>query len=185
MHVYTELVPYLKSHRVTRIEWQAGARAYTDGFVVGLSDQLVAVLSIVDFRSDGLEVFPLARVAKVVTSSGDDFWQRVLQSEGLVPDRGFLKGLQIGDYQALMECLQARGRMIGVSYCKDPQCGREYTVGPVRATEDARFAVQRVWLEGDWDDEWTWIRYDTVERVDVDRPYINAYERHTAPYEQS
>ena len=183
MHVYDELVPFLKSRHVTRVEWKAGLRSYTDGFVVGLSDHLVAVLSILDFRSDGVEVSPLSRVAEVVTTSADGFWQHVLETEGLVPERRVLRGLQLGDYRALAESLHVRGRMVGVSYQPDVEGPVQYALGPVRATEDVRCAVQRVWASGAWDDEWTWIRFDTIERVDVDRPYVNAYERYTAPYE--
>lgn len=178
MELLRELVRYLKSRHLVRVRRTGPGPSYTDGYVVGLSDELVAMDSVVDFTRDGFEVFPLASVSKVESSARDVFWQTVLEREGVLP-RGLPPRLQIGDCRALMTSLQKWGKAVGVSYRDDDTDW--YAPGVVRDVEDEAFGLHYFSSSGVWDDELTRIRYADVLRVDVERPYVNTFERHLVP----
>ena len=59
---------------LVRVRRKGPGRDYTDGFVLGLSDELVVMASVIDFQADGLEIFPVGRVTKVESSERDVFY---------------------------------------------------------------------------------------------------------------
>ncbi len=176
MDALRELVRYLKSRHLVRARRSGPGSAYTDGFVLGVSDELVAMHAVVDFQSDGLEIFPLAAVEKVESSARDVFWQSILENEGCVPRGGLPDRLQIGDCRSLAQSLKQWGKAIGVSYADDETDW--YSPGVVGAVGAESFGLRYFSTTGEWDDELTTIRYDQVLRVDVDRPYVNTFERY-------
>ncbi len=183
MDLVRELRRFQQSRHLVRIRRTTVNGTWTDGFVLGLSDELVAMAAIVDFRPDGLEIFPIARVTKVETQQRDVFWQTMLERDGLVPAGGVHPRLQIGDYRALGESLAKWGKAVGVSYLDED--GTEFLYGPgiVRGADAKGLSLLYFDSSGAWDDEPTNIPYERILCVDVDRPYVNTFERHMAPPE--
>lgn len=180
MEVLRELVRYLKSRHLVRIRRSGPGRPYTDGFVLGVSDELVVMAGMNDFHPDGLVVFPRASVESVESSSRDVFWQSVLEREGHVPRGGLPARLQIGDCRALMTSLQKWGRAVAVTYL-DEDDDDLYLPGLIRTVDAEGFGLRFFSTSGVWDDALTRIPYDRVLRVDVDSPYVNTFERHLVP----
>lgn len=181
MDLVRELRRYQKSRHLVRVRRQGPGRDYTDGFVLGLSDELVVMASVIDFQADGLEIFPLDRVTKIESSARDVFWQTILEREGTVPAGGVPPRLQIGDYRALLGALVKWGRAIGVSYLDEDGETDYYAAGVAREAGETELGLHYFSSSGVWDDELTVIRYDRILRVDVDRPYVNTFERHLVP----
>ena len=173
-----ELVRYRKSRHLVRVRRAGPGSRYTDGFVVGVSDELVAMYAVCDFKPDGFEVFPLADVEKLVSSERDIFWQSMLEREGVTARRLPMR-LQIGDCRALMTSLKGWGKAIGVHY-RDGE-DDYYAPGVVRTVGEDGFGLHYFSASGVWDDELTTIAYADVLRVDVERPYVDTFERYLVP----
>jgi hypothetical protein len=75
------------------------------GFLVGLSDTLMALEYVYDFQIDGLAVLRRSDITEVKRTGTDEFQERLLKREGIQPGAQAPVPLQLEGWQSLIQQL--------------------------------------------------------------------------------
>lgn len=102
----------LGKYRKVRVSRRTEDESDLDGFVLGLSDELLALYVFIDFNPDGCYLLRLEDIEGVRSDDSERAFERVLAAEGLLDAVGIRDMPPLGTMQAALTHLAERGENI-------------------------------------------------------------------------
>jgi hypothetical protein len=150
--------------------------AAIQGYVLGLSQDLVALQYVYDFHLDGLLLLRTADITDVNCSRTDRLQREMLSREGLEQKVPFEKHLDLANWRAVIGQL-AREFPLMIIECEaldDP----DFVIGRVHALHENVVEFEYFSGAANWNRELADIELYDVTACRVDSNYINFYRRH-------
>lgn len=146
------------------------------GYLVGLSDELLALEHVYDFQVDGLMVLRRADITKVERTATDQFHESLLKTEGVRPKTGLRSPLELDTWMSLLAQFSRDHEYIILQRELGPS--PEFAIGrAIRATA-AQVELQTFSGDGRWYPKTERWRYSQLTCVQVDNRYLSFYKRH-------
>jgi hypothetical protein len=170
------LSDHLKSKRLVSVR-----RSYLDdygiqGFLVGVSDNLMALEYVYDFQIDGLMVLRRSDITDVKRTGTDEFQERLLKREGIRPGSQIPTPLKLDGWKPLIEQLIEHYPLMILERELGPE--PEFAIGrPLRATA-TQVEFQAFSGVGKWHQKTARFKYAQLTCLQVNTRYLGFYQRH-------
>jgi hypothetical protein len=146
------------------------------GFVVGLSDVLIALEYVNDFQIDGLLVLRRTDITEVRRTGTDEFQESILKREGVRPGQQEPTSLQLEAWRPLIEQLSARYPIMILERELGPP--PEFSIGRLKKVTAAQVEFQTFSGTAKWSPKPERIKYSQLTSLQVNTRYLGAYQRH-------
>lgn len=147
------------------------------GFVVGVSEHLVALEYVYDFQIDGLLILRRSDITDVRRSETDEFQQWLLEQEGIRPGAQTPEpSLQLHGWQSVITQLSALFPLMIL----EQELGPEPTFSIGRAEKATAAQVEFLSFSGTarWHAKVQRLKYSHLTSLQVNTRYANFYQRH-------
>jgi hypothetical protein len=147
-----------------------------DAFVLGVSDQLVALQYKYDFHLDGLMILRISDITEVYSNATDRFQQDLMQTEGMLDAIPFGAPLNLQSWETIIEQLSAFSELLIVESekPKSEDFILGHFLGIVQQTAFFKFLTGT----GRWLDEPAAIRLKDITCCQVETNYVNFYQKY-------
>jgi hypothetical protein len=149
---------------------------FIDGFVLGVSDVLVALQYKYDFRLDGLMFLRIADITEVRSTATDRFQQNLMQGEGLLDRIPFDAPLNLQSWETIIEQLSAFGGLMIVE--SEKPGSEDFILGQFLGISQRTAFFKFITGIGRWLDEPASIRLKDITCCQVETNYANFYQRY-------
>ena len=146
------------------------------GFVLGLSENLVLLQYVYDFHLDGLMLLRTADITEVRHTKTAQLQKKLLKQEGLLERVPLEITLDLSDWKSAISQLSAEhGLMIIECEAQDEP---DFFIG--RVTKTTKLGVQGHYFSGaaNWEDEPSKLKFKDITCCQVATNYINFYKRY-------
>ncbi len=146
------------------------------GFVLGHSDELVAIQYVYDFNLDGLMVLRVADITDVKNSATNKFQKKLLDQEGLLAKVLFEKKLDLGNWKSAISQLLIENELMVI----ESEAGEEMNFFIGKVLKVTKLGVQARFFSGaaDWTQHAEKIMFKDITCCQVSTNYIKVYERY-------
>lgn len=166
----------LKSRRLVSIRRRDIDGYGIQGFLVGLSDNLLALEYVYDFQIDGLMVLRRSDITEVRRTATDEFQERLLKKEGIRPGSQTPVMLELDGWGALIRQLSAHCPLMILERELGP--APEFAIGrPVRITA-AQVEFQTFSGIGKWAPKNDRLKFSQLTCLQVNTRYLGFYQRY-------
>lgn len=146
------------------------------GFVVGLSDDLLALEYVYDFQIDGLLIIKRSDISQIDRTETDKFQEQLLASEGIGPGQQGPVDLELRSWKSAIAQLREQYPIMILERELGP--APEFAIGkPVRATS-AQIEFRSFSGIGRWSTKTERLKYSQITSLQVNTRYINFYQRY-------
>lgn len=146
------------------------------GFLVGLSEDLLAIEYVYDFQIDGLMVLRRSDITEVRRTATDEFQERLLKQEGIRPGSQTPMPLDLDSWGQLIRQLSGHYPLMILERELGPS--PEFAIGcPIRATA-AQVEFQSFSGTGKWSSKTERLKYSQLTCLQVNTRYLSFYQRH-------
>ena len=146
------------------------------GYVLAVSDQLVALQHISDFRLEGLMILRLDDLTEVECSAASRFHNELLVREGLVQAVPFGKPFDLESWPAIIGQLSREFSLV-ILECEalhEPA----FAIGRIHGLSADTVDLEYFDGVGEWEEEMVEIEVADISCCQVDTNYLNVYRRH-------
>ena len=146
------------------------------GYVLGVSDELVALQFVDDFRLDGLRILRVRDITGVACTSVDHFQRELLVREGLEKAVPFGRTFALRDWRPLINQLALEFPLM-ILECEavdEP----DFVIGKARSFSETSVEFDYFSGVASWDAEPAKLALADLTSCQVDSNYINVYRRH-------
>ena len=170
------LPTYLKAKSLVSVRRRDVDAYGIQGFLVGLSANLMALEYVYDFQIDGLVVVRRSDVTEVKRTGTDEFQERLLMREDIRPGAQTPMPLQLEGWQSLIQQLSDHYPLMILERELGPS--PEFAIGrPIRATA-AQVEFHTFTGTGRWSTKTERLRYSQITCLQVNTRYLGFYQRH-------
>ncbi len=149
------------------------------GFVLAVSEQLVAFQYVYDFRLDGIMIVAVADLTEIRQSRTDRFQHGLLRSDGALDEVPFGRSITIGSWRSAIGALSGRKqRLLIVESERAPD--DKFAIGRVLGMTAKGVRFHHFTGIARWEDEPRLIPFDAITCCQAGTNYLAAYERHFA-----
>jgi hypothetical protein len=172
----TSLEHYQKRRELVSLHRSAIDNLSILGFVIGVSDQLVALQYVYDFSLDGLLVLRREDISDVSRNRGTEFQQSLLATEGMVRKIPFGLQLSLETWDAALSQLALLSPLLILQ--AEAKTTPSFVIGRLVKATAKQAEVLGFSVDGRWYTAPTCIRYSDLTWVQADTNYIRFYQRH-------
>jgi hypothetical protein len=166
----------LKSKRLVSVRRSDVNDYGIQGFLVGLSDTLVALEYVYDFQIDGLMVLRRSDITDVKRTGTDEFQERLLKSEGIRPGSQIPTALKLDGWKPLIEQLIEHYPLMILERELGP--APEFAIGRTLRATAAQVEFQSFSGAGKWHPKTERLKYAQLTCLQVNTRYLGFYQRH-------
>jgi hypothetical protein len=148
------------------------------GFVIGVSDQLLLLQYIYDFHLDGLMILRTGDISEVVRTKTDEFQEQLLEAEGLRSRVPFDYRIDLSSWPAAITglCKDYPLLILERELLEEP----DLAIGRILAVDDEEVSLRYFTGAANWLDEPDRLRTADITCCQAGTNYINVYQRHFA-----
>lgn len=170
------LATLLKDRMLVSVRRQGVDGYGVQGFVVGLSDELLALEYVYDFQVDGLLVLRLSDITDIKRTATDEFQESLLKREGIRPGSQQPTPLHLNGWKALIE--QISGHYPAMILERELGPSPEFAIG--RPTKISQSQVEFLTFSGTgtWSDKLHRFKYSQITSLQANSRYLNFYQKH-------
>ncbi|MEK8034971.1 hypothetical protein AACH06_29500 [Ideonella sp. DXS29W] len=170
------LPAYLKTKSLVSVRRRDVDDFGIQGFLVGLSDNLVALEYLCDFQLDGLTVLRRSDITEVRRTETDEFQERLLKREGIQAGTQAPMPLQLEGWKSLIQQLSDHYPLMILERELGPS--PEFAIGrPIRATA-TQVEFHTFTGTGRWSTKTERLKYAQITCLQVNTRYLGFYQRH-------
>lgn len=171
-HIENEMIIKIKRDNVDSDEFV--------GFPILLSDELLLMSKIVDFRNDGCIVFRVSDITDAYSTSDSDFYEKICKQEGLREKS--LEGLCVSEVynlkSVLSQLLDFNG-FVSVG-CEFEDNELYYSIGKLVRVERDILYLRHFGLDGQWEEEDREIEISKISFVSFNDSYSKFFYKYMA-----
>jgi hypothetical protein len=146
------------------------------GYILAVSEQLVALQYVADLRLDGLMILRTADITDVDCTATDRFQKTLLMRDGVEQAVAFEMTFDLGDWRSAIARL-AREHPLMILECETPGQS-DFSIGRVHTISETTVDFEYFSGAANWSEHLTEITLDEITSCQVDNSYLNAYRRH-------
>ncbi len=146
------------------------------GFLVGLSDDFLALEYVYDFQVDGLMVLRRSDITNVQRTGTDQFQESLLKKEGIRPGTQVLSPLELGSWKSILEQFSREHEYMILERELGPV--PEFAIGRAIRITAAQVELQTFSGTGRWYQKTERLRYSQLTCAQVNTRYMSFYQRH-------
>lgn len=146
------------------------------GFLVGVSENLLALEYVNDFQIDGLMILRRSDITEVRRTGTDEFQERLLKREGVRSGQQFSALLELNSWQTIIDQLWQQFPLLILERELGPS--PEFVIGrPIRVTA-AQVEFHAFSGTGKWADKSVRFKYAQLTCLQANTRYLGFYQRH-------
>ncbi|MBL8264627.1 MAG: hypothetical protein JNM58_19605 [Xanthomonadaceae bacterium] len=149
------------------------------GFLVGLSEALLALEHVYDFQVDGILVLRRSDITEVKCTATDAFQESLMKREGIVPGSQAPSPLALETWRALIEQLAGSHPFLALEQELGPE--PQLSIGRVVSVEAQHVEFQCFSGTGKWQSKPDRIKYAHLTSAQANTRYLRFYQRHLLP----
>lgn len=170
------LFTHLKTRSLVSIRRQDVDDYGIQGFLVGLSNDLLAIEYVYDFQIDGLMVLRRSDITEVRRTATDEFQERLLKKEGIRPGSQTPVSLELDDWGTLIRQLSEHCPLMILERELGP--APDFAIGrPVRITA-AQIEFHTFSGTGKWATKNDRLKFSQLTCLQVNTRYLGFYQRY-------
>jgi hypothetical protein len=171
-----DLARHLKERNLVSIYREPIDSNSIEGYVLALSDDLVVLQFVYDFKLDGIKVIRTADISEVDCSDTNLLQKDLMSQEGLEQIVPFDATFNTGNWRALLsQFAQAYPLMILECEAQDEA---DFVIGRVVNTSSDKVLILGFSGDGKWDENPTSLAFGDLTSCRVGANYINVYQRY-------
>lgn len=170
---------------VARLALKGNIGSAPFGVPVYRSEELLVLVELNDFRTDGYIALPVKRVSKVRLSRFEYAYEKLCAAEGLTPYFAPPDDVNAESFVSLFASLRRLNHysIVESHEQKDGDDINTFSLGPVTGLSDGSVSLHHFDAEGQWDPKPTTIPFDRILHVQWRSRYIDVWQRHITPRE--
>ena len=146
------------------------------GFLIGLSETLLAVEYVHDFQIDGLLVLRRLDIGDVRRTGTDEFQERLMKREGIRPGQQISMPLELESWRSLVEQLSGQFQYLILERELGPS--PTFSIGKPQRITAAQVEFQSFTGTGKWWPKTERLKYSQLTSVQANTRYMGFYQRH-------
>lgn len=166
----------LRRHRVVRLEVTENLGSSPFGIPVALSEELVVVHFLRDFRLDGYAAVPLARVTAVHAGPFERTHTRLCAAEGTLAKLGAPPRIDTTTLLGLLSDLRRTGKYVILNRADGDT--NAFTLGPITGVTDDTVSTRHFDATGSWSRTPAQISLGDLLDIQWGSRYIRVWQRH-------
>lgn len=147
-----------------------------EGYVLAVSDPLLVLQYVNDFRLDGIKVLRVADISDAESSDTTAFQQTLLIGEGLEREVPFDATFDARNWASILTQFSATYPIM-IAECEDSD-ENSFVIGRVVAVHDDRVEMLGFAGNGSWDEAVVVLNYADLTACQVGSNYLNVYQRY-------
>lgn len=146
------------------------------GFLVGLSEDLLAIEYVCDFQIDGLMVLRRSDITEVRRTGTDEFQERLLKKEGIRPGVQSPMPLELGGWKAVIEQISQHYPLMILERELGPS--PDFAIGRVLRATEAQVEFHAFTGTGKWSAKSERLKYSQITCLQANSRYLSFYQRY-------
>lgn len=147
-----------------------------EGYVLAVSDELMVLQYVNDFRLDGIKVLRVADISDAESSETTEFQQELLIGEGLEQQVQFDAKFNAASWASILAQF-ASTYPIMIIECENSD-ENSFVIGRVVAVHEDRVEMLGFAGNGSWDEEAVVLSFEDLTSCQVGSNYLNVYQRY-------
>jgi len=145
------------------------------GFLVGLSKELIAIEYVYDFQVDGLMILRRSDVTEIKRGGTDEFQEQLLKLEGIRPGTQGPMPLALDSWRSVVEQLSAHHPLMILERELGPS--PEFFIGRVISNTATQVELQIFSGVGKWSKKTEHVKFKQITSLQVNTRYVGFYQR--------
>lgn len=145
------------------------------GFIIGVSSEMLLIQHIYDFYLDGLILLRIADISEIITDETEELQKHMLIEEGDFAKIPFDASLDISSYVAFLKSLASSEIIILEDELADDPV---FLIGEFSGVDGSRICIRYFNGAAEWDDQPSEIETERVTCCRVRSNYINYYSKY-------
>jgi len=146
------------------------------GFLVGLSDDLLAIEYVYDFQIDGIMVLRRSDLTEVKRTGTDEFQERLLKKEGIRPGMQVPTSLDLGTWKAVISQISQHYPLMILEREQGPS--PDFAIGRTLHATATQVEFQTFTGTGIWSSKTERLKYSQITCLQANTRYLGFYQRH-------
>ena len=146
------------------------------GFLVGVSESLLALEYVYDFKTDGLMILRRSDITEVRRTATDDFHERLLKRVGIRAGRQGPAALELGSWQTIIQQLSLSCPLMILERELGPS--PEFVIGRPQRVTAAQVEFHSFSGTGKWSDKTVRLKYTQITCLQTNTRYLDFYQRY-------
>jgi hypothetical protein len=146
------------------------------GFLVGLSEDLLAIDYVYDFQIDGIMVLRRSDITEVKRTGTDEFQERLLKKEGIRPGMQESMPLDLGGWKAVIQQISQHFPLLILERELGPS--PKFAIGRALRATAAQVEFQSFTGTGKWLAKTERLKYSQITCLQANNRYLGFYQRH-------
>ena len=146
------------------------------GFLIGISDNLLALEYVFDFQTDGLMILRRSDITEVRRTATDEFQEQLLKREGIRAGVEDAIPLELESWQTAIRQLSKCYPLMILERELGPV--PEFTIGKVLRATASQVEFQTFTGIGKWSPKPVRLKYSQITCLQVNTRYLAFYQRH-------
>ena len=170
------LATFSKNHNLVSVHRQGIDDRGIQGFVVGVSDDLLALEYVYDFQIDGLLVLRISEITDIKRTATDEFQEKLLKQEQIRPGSQRPAPLDLSAWPGLVKQLAQHYPIMILERELGPS--PEFVIGKPTKLSQAQVEFLTFSGTGKWSDTPRRLRYSQITSLQVNNRYSNFYQKY-------
>jgi len=170
------LSTYLKARNLVSIRRSDVDDYGIQGFLIGLSESLLAIEYVYDFQIDGLMVLRRSEITEVKRTGTDEFQERILKQEGIRPGAQTPMPLELNGWRPLIQQLSEHFPLMILERELGPS--PEFAIGRSLRATAAQVEFHTFTGTGKWSAKTERLKYSQITCLQVNTRYLGFYQRY-------
>lgn len=170
------LSTYLKARNLVSIRRSDIDDYGIQGFLIGLSESLLAIEYVYDFQIDGLMVLRRSEITEVKRTGTDEFQERILKQEGIRPGAQTPMPLELNGWRPLIQQLSEHFPLMILERELGPS--PEFAIGRSLRATAAQVEFHTFTGTGKWSAKTERLKYSQITCLQVNTRYLGFYQRY-------
>lgn len=146
------------------------------GFLAGLSEDLLAIEYVYDFQIDGIMVLRRSDITEVKRTGTDEFQERLLKKEGIRPGTQEPMQLELGSWKAIIGQISLHYPLLILERELGPS--PDFAIGRTLHATAAQVEFQTFTGTGKWSAKTERLKYSQITCLRAISRYLGFYQRH-------
>ena len=170
------LTTYLNDRKLISVRRQDIDDHVIQGFVVGISSELVALEYVYDFQIDGLMVLRRSDISEIKRTGTDEFQETLLKREGIQPGSQGPIPSDLISWRSVIQELSAQYPLMILERELGPS--PRFAIGRPTAISQAQVEFLTFSGTARWSEKANRFKYSQISSLQVNTRYVNFYDRH-------
>jgi hypothetical protein len=175
MQMEATLLRHKQKRNLVAIERKDIGEIRIQGFILGISQKLVLIQYVYDFRLDGLMILRVPDISDLRFSKTEKFQLKLLKDEKIYDRINFNSNFDLTDWKTAILGLRKDYEY----FILENELGDDPTflIGKIAKMTPRNIHLNYFSGAGNWDREPSIIKYNDITACQVDSNYINVYKR--------